>query len=740
MAKTSVISLRTPIAELPYAGRYAEAFLRLNISTAADLLRHLPMRYEQLRAEQTIDEAYRTSSDTHNSEVNLALRGELAAIRFAQGRSGSSARGRTEATLEDGTGTIRLVWFNAPWMRKKMHPGTKLLVQGKAKRKGDYLEMVNPNATVVDESTDRPTVEARLQPVYPATEDLPSKTIERIIHHSLDALVSQIEDHLPPPYREARTLPLLADAYRMAHRPADEDEIKAAHRRLAFDELLLLQLGVAMRKHALQGSGQALKIDISAALHQRILNRLPFTLTPAQSEAITDITADLARPVPMNRLLQGDVGSGKTAVAVYAMLAVAAKKHQSALLAPTELLAEQHFASISAMLAGSKLSLALLTSALNARDRRDLLSRLAQGTIDIVVGTHALLAESVRFHSLALAVIDEQHRFGVEQRATLRNSTPGSSSADRLHPHTLVMTATPIPRTLSLTVFGDLDVSTIKGLPPGRSPIHTRVLPGNRSHEAYTYVADRLHRGDQAFIVVPTIGDDSPPDRPAPADTASELKSVTAHAAFLAKGPFKDIKIATLHGRMPAEERQRIMESFRRGEFSALIATTVIEVGVDIPRANLIIIEHAERFGLAQLHQLRGRIGRGTTGPTSSGGGGAASSGGGGPHVCVLIADPSTPSAVSRLEVIQRSTDGFEIAEKDLEIRGPGELFGSRQSGLAPFRSVEFPRDLDLLNLARHDAFDWIGRSPHLGDPAEKLLRQRLMKLHGAGLGLGDVG
>ncbi|HWB21135.1 MAG TPA: ATP-dependent DNA helicase RecG, partial [Phycisphaerales bacterium] len=421
---------------------------------------------------------------------------------------------------------------------------------------------------------------------------------------------------------------------------------------------------------------------------------------------IREILTDLALDHPMNRLLQGDVGSGKTAVALYAMLLAVARGHQSALMAPTELLAEQHFQAITQTLKGARVRFALLTGSLKPAERAAMLRRIAAGEIDIVVGTHALLNQTLKFKSLALAVIDEQHRFGVHQRAFLRSQ----STHDDRTPHVLVMTATPIPRTLSLTLFGDLDVSTIRNLPPNRTPIITRHLPTARIDEAYAFVAERLDRGDQAYVVAPVIE-----------ESVRNLRAVQTLHRHLSEGPFSGKRIAAVHGRLNSMERIAIMDQFRAHKLDALVATSVIEVGVDVPNATIMVIEQADQFGLAQLHQLRGRVGRGDR-----------------QSLCLLIADPANPDAEARIKAMLETNDGFVIAERDLELRGPGELFGARQSGAAPFLLAEFPRDFDLLQLARRDAEAWIKRNPTLTG-ADDLLRKRLMKAYGKALGLADV-
>jgi ATP-dependent DNA helicase RecG len=389
------------------------------------------------------------------------------------------------------------------------------------------------------------------------------------------------------------------------------------------------------------------------------------------------------------------------------MLVAVTNRHQAAMMAPTELLAEQHFRSISRFLDGTSVRIALLTGSLSTSERARIRDLIEMGEVDIAVGTHALLTGDVRFQALALAVVDEQHRFGVAQRAELRGKAPAGQT-----PHMLVMTATPIPRTLSLTVYGDLDVSTIRHRPKDRSPVHTRVLPESRAADAYRFVKERIDRGEQAFIVVPAVE-----------ESDLGLKDVASHLEALSQGPLAGARLAAMHGRMKADERDAIMDRFRAGEIDALVATVVIEVGVDVPNATVMVIEHADRFGLAQLHQLRGRVGRGPKG-----------------GVCVLVADATTDDGRARLEAIKSTDDGFKVSELDLAIRGPGELFGARQSGLPPFKVADITKDLGLLERARRDAGDWIARSPLLAEDGEHLLRRKVLATYGEALGLGDVG
>jgi ATP-dependent DNA helicase RecG len=698
---TPILTLTSPIEDVPGVGpRRGEAFRRLGIPSVAHLLFHLPHRHEREEAEAAIKSLIAGAVVTARGEVT-------ATDMIPRGR-----KPRFRAVLADHTGRLDLIWFHGGYLRDKIHPGMRLLVQGKARphpRAGhndNALQLVNPKWEPLPEADDPPAIaETRLRPIYPASEELSSAAIESAVGAILDTALPLIEDHLPPHFRKERELPELAGAYRMMHRPVDADEVVRARRRLAYDELLMLQLGVHLRRAQLRRTMHAPALDWTEQIEERILARIPFTLTAGQRKVIDELIADLTKPTPANRLIQGDVGSGKTVVALYAMLLAVASGKQAALLAPTELLAEQHTQSISALLEGSQVRIELLTGSLTPGERSAALRRIGSGKADLVIGTHAVLTENTRFADLAVAVIDEQHRFGVRQRATLREKSGDVNSM----PHTLVMTATPIPRTLSLTIFGDLDASTIPDLPPGRRPISTSVLPERDAAVAYGAMRARLDKGEQGYVVVPAVD-------------AEELRNVRTTMARLERGALAGKRLAAVHGRLKRGTRDTIMARFRAGKIDALIATTVIEVGVDVPNATTMIVEHAERFGLAQLHQLRGRVGRG-----------------GVDSQCFLIGDPTTPEAQARLKALGSTTDGFALAERDFEIRGPGELFGSRQSGLPPFRVADLTRDLDLLGMARRDAGQWIDRSPTLDAPTEALLKRRLLKAYGVELGLGDV-
>ncbi|MDH3584309.1 MAG: ATP-dependent DNA helicase RecG, partial [Phycisphaerae bacterium] len=653
----SPLSLGTLIQDAPDVGpRRARLLGRLGIHTVADAIKHLPHRYEYQAGRTTIGQLPEGAVATAAGLV--AKSRWIPASGFRRGR-----RGRLTATIEDDSGELDMVFFNAAYLRDRVRPGVQVQVTGKVQRYQGRRQMANPRLHVLAAAGDdtapasaRDEAE-RYRPVYPATEAINTVQLERLIADLLPATLPQVEDHLTADYRRERGLPELREAYRVLHDPDDEEAVRAARRRLAYDELLLLQLGFSLKRQHRQTQLSAPALRWSEAIDQHIRDRFPFPLTASQDQVVADIHRDLVRDRPMNRLLQGDVGSGKTVVALYALLMATASQMQGVLMAPTELLAEQHFLSITQMLEGSNVRIALLTGSLTRGERDAVLYRIERGEIDIVIGTHALLTETVQFNQLALVIVDEQHRFGVVQRAALRSKAAEAATV----PHTLVMTATPIPRTLSLTIFGDLDVSTITHLPPGRQPIDTRVVEPEKSDEVYAHVAQRLAAGEQAYVVLPAIDDGD-----------LGLKAVRSHAAMLEQSHFADLRLATLHGQLRQQTRQRLMQRFRDRGFDALVATTVIEVGVDVPNASIMVIEHAERFGLAQLHQLRGRVGRGTR-----------------KSLCVMIAEPVTESAQQRMAAIAGTTDGFAIAEADLKIRGMGELLGTRQAGLPPLKVAD---------------------------------------------------
>jgi ATP-dependent DNA helicase RecG len=673
----------------------AQALRRLGIETVGDALALLPRRYEDRANLKPIQRLEADRRETFEGTILV---------------SGISRTGRGKRLYElivgDATGTMRCVWFqfHERYMRQRYRPGQRVIVTGEIRANPYHpyrREVHHPDVEVLDADEREPLHVGRVVPVYPATEGLHQKTIRSVLKRVVDEYAEQVPDCLPASLRERLRLMPIAQALKEVHFPSTAADLEAlnacvspAHRRLVFEELFLLELGLALRHRETAVEERAVAYRGTGTLVERLRARLPFQLTAAQERVLAEIVADMRRPHPMNRLLQGDVGSGKTIVALMAMLLAIESGFQAAIMAPTEILAEQHYLSMQQLVAPLGVRVALLTSASKGRRRQRLQAAIAAGHVQLVVGTHALIQEDVSFKALGLAVIDEQHRFGVLQRATLKRKG--------YHPDVLVMTATPIPRTLAMTVYGDLEMSVIDEMPPGRLPVITRLCYDNRRSEAYELIRRELQAGRQAYVVYPLIEESENTD----------LRAATAMAHQLQREIFPDFRVGLLHGRLKSEEKEAIMRAFAAGELPILVSTTVIEVGVDVPNATVMLIEHAERFGLAQLHQLRGRVGRSHH-----------------QAYCVLMAAfPMSEEARQRLRVLTESQDGFEIAERDLEIRGPGEFLGTRQSGLPELRVAHLIRDQQVLAEARREAFALVARDPQLRLPEHALLRQALQE------------
>jgi len=612
-----------------------------------------------------------------------------------------------EAMLADATGLCRIIWFNGKYLVGQLEPGKILLVYGKAAQYKHQLQFTNPKFHIVPPEQSRDG-EAFSGPVYPASAEIASWQIKRIIKTSLDKLCVLVPELFDKALLKKNDLIERAKAYEWIHNPADEKQLDRAKRRLKYDELFLMQLGLALKRHHLRHTAPATPLPCSDKIDSHIRRRFPFLLTEDQDKVIAEIAADLAKSIPMNRLLQGDVGSGKTVVALYAALVAVADKQQVAIMAPTEILARQHYESVERYLKNSKVRRMLLVGGMPALQRSALVRQIQNGKADIVVGTVALIQEDVDFANLALVIIDEQHKFGVHQRAMLRK---GKS------PHCLVMTATPIPRTLTMTAFGDLDVSTIRHSPPGRGEVITRQARAKNRDAALDFIRKQLRAGRQAYFVYPRI------DVETSSESANgDVKAATDEHRTLSR-VFPEYNVALLHGQMETRQKEQVMAEFRAGKIQAMVSTVVVEVGIDVPNATIMVIENAERFGLAQLHQLRGRIGRGAN-----------------KSYCFLFSQSDDETAMARLDIMTRSNDGFEIAEQDLRLRGPGELFSTRQHGLGDLKIANIIDDFDLLNLARRDAFEMIKDDPSLNDPQNAALRKTLIDKFGASLGLVDVG
>ncbi len=635
--------LDTELDALPGVGATLKRKLaKLGLETLRDLLEHRPRRYES-----AVDEV---AIAALGGSEEVAIAGEVLNVS-------SRRRGRLKivtARISDGTASVAATWFNQPWLEEQLRPGVHVRLRGKPGRYGFDVKSYDVGD---GEAT------ADFAPVYPASEEIPPKRLRTLVGHALGH-VADYFDPLPAELRERREMPLKRDALFVIHRPESEDEAETGRRRLAFEELLVLQLGIA-RRAAERENTLAASLGEPGELIERYRGALPFSLTPYQEQAVREIDADLARTIPMQRLLQGDVGSGKTVVALYALLRAVEHRRQGALMAPTETLAEQHFLTIEGICAELGVTCALLTSASPKKVRTAALSA------DVVVGTHALIQEGVELRDLAVAVVDEQHRFGVEQRKAL---------AQGRAPHVLHMTATPIPRTLALTVYGDLAVSEIAKPPASRRPIVTRWIPEERASEAYTRLARLLREGRQAYVVCPLVE----------ASETTLARAAEEEAERLRRAELREFKVGCMHGRLKPDERRDVMARFKARELDVLVATTVIEVGVDVPNATVMIVQEADRFGLAQLHQLRGRVGRG-----------------GEQSYCLLVSrekEELTETAVRRLESLVATTDGFELAEVDLDLRGGGQLLGTRQHGVSDLRFAHIRRDRPLLEQARKTA------------------------------------
>ncbi|MDO8462621.1 MAG: ATP-dependent DNA helicase RecG [Deltaproteobacteria bacterium] len=686
----------------------AERLAKKSILTIGDLLFHLPYRYLDRRQLSSMNQLTPGKDRTIVAEI----------ITCGPAFIGRQRKKIFEIVLSDGTGRISAKWFHFPhYFISQYHKKMWVLLSGEASVYNREIQFIHPEVQILD-ADEAPFTEAPgIIPLYPLTEGIGQRTIRRILLAALEMSGDLVIDTLPESLRKKNRLLPLNEALHQIHNPEASLELQAlndckteGHRRLIFEEFFFVELGLALKRRGIKKE-KGISFKVEGKLFDSFLSNLPFTLTAAQKKVLCEISKDMEAPQPMNRLVQGDVGSGKTVVSFAAAAIAIQNGAQVAIMAPTELLAEQHYLTAERLFTSIKLEPALLTGSTPKDERAVLLKRISRGDVPLLFGTHALLEEEVRFQKLGFIVIDEQHRFGVMQRALLKNKGgspwPPCGQQGRPNgvlPDILVMTATPIPRTLAMTLYGDLDVSIIDELPAGRQPIETRVVAERDREKVYLVLEKTIARGEQGFIVYPLVEESEKLD----------LKDATQMAERL-RERFPEIAIGLLHGRLSGDEKEAVMRDFKNKKISLLVATTVIEVGIDIPNATLMVIEHAERFGLAQLHQLRGRIGRGEKAS----------------RCLLMVGGARSEEGRRRLAVMEKTQDGFKIAEEDLAIRGPGEFLGTRQSGLPDFHLANLVRDLPILNVAREEAFSLIDKDPELRLPEHKLLKKGLATLAG---------
>ena len=669
----------------------AKGLAKLGVSSVRDLLYFFPRRFMDFSKHATI-----SALETGKFQTIFVNVWEANVTRFGRMKG-------SEAVIGDETGNIRAVWFNQPWVARQLKTNSRIAVSGRVTEFGYRKVFENPEWELIEEKELMHT--GRLVPMYQLTQGLFPRQVRTVVKNALDTYLGRMPEFLPPLIRQRCNLIGLQQAIMQAHYPVDYVSQDLARKRLAFDELFLLQLGVLDKKREWQEDQPGHKFIINSESLEKFIGSLPFALTEAQRRVTRDICDDLARDVPMSRLLQGDVGSGKTVVATIALLAAVENDYQGALMAPTEILAEQHFSTLYKLLSAGPgesarqdniytfkhvfpfdINVALLTGSLSAKEKSAIYEKIKSGEINILIGTHALIQKGVHFSKLGLVIIDEQHRFGVLQRTALRQKG--------FNPHLLVMTATPIPRTLALTLYGDLDISTINEMPPGRQTIKTRWLTQRDRERAYHFIRKQVLEGRQAFVICPLIEESE----------NLEVKAAVAEYERLSSEIFPDLKLGLLHGKMKGADKEAVMNSFKAGKLDVLISTSVVEVGIDVPNASIMLVEAADRFGLAQLHQFRGRVGRGDK-----------------QSYCLLLSENPSEYGQERLKAIEEISDGFALAEKDLELRGPGEFFGTRQSGLPDLKMAKLS-DTQLLEIARREARTLFEKDPGLQHPEHRLL------------------
>ena len=698
------LKLTDDVSKLKGAARQTVPRLkRMGIERVGDLLYHFPTRHNDYGNARKI------------SQLEPGIEQTIVATLWEASETSMGPRRKsTQAVLGDETGNVRVMWFNQPWLAKTLKPGMRVAISGKVNVFRGNMVFESPEHEVLDGSQGNMVHTGRMVPVYPATDGLYQRSIRNLVKQALDTCIRQIEEYVPDDVLKRNGLTGLRDAIYQMHYPDSEDERRAARKRLAFDELFILQLAVMTQKRLWKESGEGTAIRSGVDMLEPFFDALPFELTGAQYRVLDEMFTDIRSTKPMRRMLQGDVGSGKTVVAAAAMLAAVQAGYQAALMAPTEILAEQHFLTICNLLSETELEadgkyvvtlnvagieesvvIGLLLGSHRKRVKDDIYTMLGAGAIDIIIGTHALIQSPVDIPKLALVVVDEQHRFGVMQRASL--------SEKGARPHVLAMSATPIPRSLALTNYGDLDVSVIDEMPPGRESIRTRWVQSDRRDAAYGFVRKEVEAGRQAFIVCPLIEESE----------AIQSRAAVVEHERLSTQVFPELNLGLLHGRMSLQEKEEVMDRFKTREIDILVSTPVIEVGIDVPNATVMLIDGADRFGLSQLHQFRGRVGRGDH-----------------QSYCLLMADSPGMEARKRLKLLERVRDGFELAEEDLKIRGPGDYAGTRQSGLPSLRVANIT-DQDILAMARREAMRLLETDPELTSEANESLGEHLRKYAG---------
>ncbi|MFG0262619.1 MAG: ATP-dependent DNA helicase RecG [Novipirellula sp. JB048] len=719
---TPPVTMTTPVQFLAGVGTFrAKKLARLGLRIAQDVLFFFPRDYERPAPPKAIDQL--------REGEQASLIGVVTEVDLRSRSPGKSVFG---AVVENQTGAVRILFFNQPYRADQIKVDSRVVISGTSKLSGLRMEFVHPQVTVLEAEDDSP--EPKILAIYALTEGVKQHDLRHLVGHVLKRLGDQLHEVMPASLRSQAgealrglgmpiegPLDAIQAAVRQLHQPDDESSLQAARIRLVFQELFVMQLALAMRRRKLTSDLQSPPLSPTPLIDTRILNRFPFELTKDQQRAIREVSRDMACQFPMNRMLQGDVGSGKTVVAVYAMMLAVAHGHQAVMMAPTEVLARQHFETLSNNLKYSRVRIGFLCGTHSPAERAATIAGVAAGEIDLLVGTQALLYGEIQFHKLGLCVIDEQHKFGVRQRVTLR-----SGGVD---PHYLVMSATPIPRSMAMTLFGDVELSTLREKPPGRAAVNTYLAHDGWKERWWSFVRDRLQEGRQALVVAPRVvpvtkSEVTKSELDDPEDEAGEdISSVQTVYEELKRGALADFRIGLLHGRMSADEKLATMQSFASGELQVLVSTTVIEVGIDVPNATVMTILGAERFGLAQLHQLRGRVSRGS----HIG------------HVCVFSDGDVPASENERLRLFEKTNDGFELAEADFELRGPGDLLGRKQSGMAPLRIADPRRDIEILRVAREIAQTIIEEDPELQRPERKYLKALVRRRYGTRLDLGDA-